>query len=232
MCDLDESAHKGCCRWMLAAVFRSCFGTCFKKFAGPPGYDSLEDAPEDYKNGSRQSCDSLKGLTCDKGYATLDSPGFYTYRGGLDNRSKSTSEIFRSSDYHNYNEFMRPDKRAFSASFGFLDDDNIWDKGMRSTLTSTNDLRSNMSVVSDAFYSCKGSASRSSVCYTSDREFYSDESEDAKDQDSPEEGGSCEQCGESGKDHSFGDSDRCNWRDASLNSSLPVPHSQKWIRLD
>ena len=41
---------------------------------------------------------------------------------------------------------------------------------------------SRMSVVSDAFYSCKGSASRSSVYYASDREFYSDESEDAKDQ--------------------------------------------------
>ena len=135
--------------------------------------------------------------------------------------------------------------------------------------------------MSEAFWSCRGSLSRSSTQLDSDQDFYSDESEEPHEvkhriescsqilyniiiskekgfdmigkfgnirnfspdswvqsknyilsQDEYTIRSVCEHCGSAGKDHSFAEEDKCNWRETSLNSSLPIPKSQKWIQLD
>merc|ERR1719223_1791966 len=108
--------------------------------------------------------------------------------------------------------------------------------GRRSNLTSAADLRSD---VSEAWWSCRGSISRSGShrSVRSDPEFYSDDSEEIINNvnNDPKEGHLeviCEGCGEPGKHHHFSDHDRSNWRDSSFNGSLPKPCSQKWIQLD
>ncbi|KAL5250898.1 hypothetical protein ACHWQZ_G016590 [Mnemiopsis leidyi] len=214
----------GCCKWMLAATLRSCFGPCFKRLGTPSGYDSIEDSPvrTDLSSPSKQ------GRHHDNGYDSIETP-FHAH--SLDHRSKSTSEIFRSNDYCYSTDFLKPDKRSFSASFGYLNENDLFEtlsQGMRSTLTSANDLRSDMS---EAFWSCRGSLSRSSTQLDSDQDFYSDESEEPHEEEYTIRS-VCEHCGSAGKDHSFAEEDKCNWRETSLNSSLPIPKSQKWIQLD
>jgi len=216
----------GCCRWMLAATLRSCFGPCFKRLGTPSGYDSIEESPR------AGDLDSLNGISNpgrrDNGYDTVEPP-FQTH--GLDYRSKSTSEIFRSTDFYYANDFMKPDKRSFSASFGYLNDTDLFEtlsQGMRSTLTSANDLRSD---VSEAFWSCRGSNStRGSTCLDSEQDFYSDDSEEPHKEYTVRP--VCENCGCAGKHHTYDEHDKCNWRETSLTSSLPIPKSQKWIQLD
>jgi len=213
---------------MLAATFRSCFGTCFKGFGGPAGYDTIEESPRQPDSLERgQSQQSLRGIRCDKGYDSLLDSALFN-RSGLDYRSKSTSEIFRSNDYH----FTKADKRAFSVSFGYLNDtDHLFEslsQEIRSTMTSAADLRSD---VSEAFWSCKGS--RSTIWQSSDPDFYSDDSEEAHQTEDPFMTVSvCEACGLAGKVHNFDDKDRCRWRDTAPSNSLPVPRSEKWIQLD
>jgi len=211
---------KRCCKWMLAATLRSCFGPCFKRLGTPSGYDSIEDVPS--------SGDIDQGRRLDNGYETVATK-FPSH--GLDYRSKSTSEIFRSNDFYYNNDFMKPDKRSFSASFGYLNENELFEtlsQGMRSTLTSANDLRSDMS---EAFWSCRGSLSRSSTGLDSEQDFYSDESEEPHKEEYTVRP-VCENCGSSGRDHHFDEQDKCNWRESSLTSSLPVPKSQKWIQLE
>jgi len=218
----------GCCKWMLAATLRSCFGPCFKRLGTPSGYDSIEESPP-----GAGDLDSLSGLSNqgrrnDYGYDSVETP-FHTH--GLDHRSKSTSEIFRSTDFYYANDFMKPDKRSFSASFGYLNDNDLFEtlsQGMRSTITSANDLRSD---VSEAFWSCRGSVSRSSGNLDSEQDFYSDDSE-APHEEEYTVRHVCENCGSAGKEHHYEEHDKCNWRETSLTSSLPIPKSQKWIQLD
>lgn len=220
MCYKDN----GCCKWMLAATLRSCFGPCFKRLGTPSGYDSIEDVG----TGDLDSAFPHQGRRLDNGYETV-ATNFPTH--GLDYRSKSTSEIFRSNDFYYSDNFMKPDKRSFSASFGYLNENELFEtlsQGMRSTLTSANDLRSDMS---EAFWSCRGSLSRSSTQFDSEQDFYSDESEEPHEEEYTVRP-VCEHCGSAGRDHHFDEQDKCNWRETSLGSSLPVPKSQKWIQLE
>ena len=211
---------------MLAASFRSCFGTCFKRFGNPDGYDSIEDSLDECL-----SPHSVRGSRHKNGcLARRSSLG----QSGLDYRSKSTSEIFRSRDYYFSSDVMRPEKRAFSASFGYLDANGLWEScsevEVRSNATSAADIRSPRSDVSEAFWSCRGSVSKSSI-QASEQDFYSDESEEPHEHDL-DAVYTCEGCGQPGKHHDFDDHDKCNWRESSLNSSLPIPKSQKWIQLE
>lgn len=218
---------------MLAATLRSCFGPCFKRFGSPSGYDSIEDISPEHLD----SISSFRGRPGDNCYESLDSSPLYKAK--LDHRSKSTSEIFRdrSSEYYwaggGGTNFIKPDKRSFSASFGYLNENDLFEsfsQGMRSTLTSANDM--SRSDVSESFWSCRGSI-RSSISKGStygETDFYSDESEDPHEEElvaTPV----CRGCGESGKEHRFDDLDKCNWRETSLEHSS-FPKSQKWVQLD
>jgi len=218
---------KRCCKWMLAATLRSCFGPCFKRLGTPSGYDSIEDSPGAGEIDNFSGISKKEGRRLENGYDSVETP-FHSR--GLDYRSKSTSEIFRSNDFY-YTDFMKPDKRSFSASFGYLNDNDLFEslsQGMRSTLTSANDLRSDMS---EAFWSCRGSLSRSSTHLDSEQDFYSDESEEPHEEEYTVRS-VCELCGSAGKDHHYDEHDKGNWRETSLTSSLPIPKSQKWIQLD
>lgn len=215
---------------MIASVFRSCFGTCFRKFGGVGGYESIEndDGHYDGHYDAHGHYDGHYAARLEE--SQRQAKGDYMYEPEFkhseytsvllnfdrapkpDYRSRSTGEIFRGYEFDN-KVTLTSEKRAFSVSFGYLNDrtlyrtmsgsvDNVW--------TSAADLRSE---VSDAFYSCKGSLF--------DLAYYSD-SEDG----SPEaKCGGCEQCGVT-RHHSYTELERAEW------SSTPiVPKSSKWIQL-
>lgn len=196
---------------MLASVLRSCFGTCFRRFGGVGGYESLENPSED----ARVEDAEIHGKA---GYMFDPELKHNEYTSVLlnfdrapnpDYRSRSTGEIFRGYEIENT---VTSEKRSFSMSIGYLNDrqlynslsgsvDNVW--------TSAADLRSE---VSDAFYSCKGSLF--------DLAYYSD-SEDG----SPPCDQECDQCGIE-KHHDYSELERDEWSSTPL-----VPKSAKWIQL-
>lgn len=198
---------------MLASVLRSCFGTCFRRFGGVGGYESLEN-PSD--NAPVEDAE-VHG----KGYMFDPTLKHNEYTSVLlnfdraphpDYRSRSTGEIFRGYEIENQ---VTSEKRSFSVSFGYLNDrqlygtlsdsvDNVW--------TSAADLRSE---VSDAFYSCKGSLF--------DLAYYSDSEDGSPPHD--QECGECEQCGVN-KHHEYNELEREEWSSTPL-----VPKSAKWIQL-
>jgi len=175
---------------MLASVLRSCFGTCFRKFGGVGGYESLEASDDNRVED-----------------AEIHGKGGYMYDPEL--KHSEYIQIFRGYEPDCYSNQVTSEKRSFSVSFGYLNDralystlsgsvDNVW--------TSAADLRSEVhSQVSDAFYSCKGSLF--------DLAYYSD-SEDG----SPgNEGdyGECEQCN-SNKHHEYSELEREEWNSTPL----------------
>jgi len=216
---------------MLAATIRSCFGSCFRRVGQPVGYDNIEDSGEFCEDKIIKS-PKFQG----NGYTQLGelSLPLGRYDGLGECRSKSTGEIFSTGEETGpwmSSGHMRPDRRSFSANFGYLDPkSDLWiepSAGTRSVQTSVPDMRSDGS---EAFWSCRGSIGRSSVGDIEGVDFYSEESDDPHEREPDHE--ACEACGLPGKRHTFAEQERCNWRETSLTSSLPVPRSEKWIQLE
>jgi len=205
---------------MLASVLRSCCGTCFRKFGGVGGYESLEASDDNrvedaeiHGKGGYMYDPELKHSEYTSVLLNFDRAPNPDYR------SRSTGEIFRGYESDCYSNQVTSEKRSFSVSFGYLNDralystmsgsvDNVW--------TSAADLRSEVhSQVSDAFYSCKGSLF--------DLAYYSD-SEDG----SPANEGDCGECDQcnSTKHHEYSELEREEWSSTPL-----VPKSAKWIQL-